>query len=199
LSFFNSAYLGTPPWDIGRPQREFVRLADEGSIAGDVVDLGCGTGENAIMFASRGNRVLGVDSAPLAIDKARAKARDRKSKAEFLVADALNLGPLRRTFDVATDCGLFHTFSNEERGTFVHSLDGVVKAGGRYFMLCFSDREPADWGGPRRVKKEEIIRTFSSGWRIDSIAPARFEALHFGEGGHAWLASLTRVDRAHSA
>jgi len=145
-----------------------------------------------MMFAAHGNRVLGVDAAPLAIDKARMKAKERRSPAEFIVADALNLSALGRTFDVATDCGLFHTFSDSEREVFRRSLFGAIRPGGRYFMLCFSDREPADWGGPRRVTKEEIRLTFDHGWKVDSIKPARFEASHLGEGGHAWLASLSR-------
>jgi SAM-dependent methyltransferase len=191
MSFFNSAYHGSPPWDIGRPQREFVRLSDEGLVRGDVVDVGCGTGENAMLFASSGSRVLGIDSAPLAIAKAKAKARLRESSAEFLVADALDLPNLKRTFDVATDCGLFHTFSDGERRLFAHGLSATLRPGGRYFMLCFSDREPADWGGPRRVTKDEIIQTFSNGWKVDSIRAARFESANLGDGGHAWLASMT--------
>ena len=192
MSYFDSAYLGTPPWDIGRPQGEFVRLAEQGLVKGEVIDLGCGTGENAMMFASKGSRVLGIDSAPLAIAKAKKKAAERGSKAEFTVADALELRPLERAFDVATDCGLFHTFSDMERKTFEASLGAALAPGGRYFMLCFSDREPSDWGGPRRVSKEEILGPFGRGWRVDSIKSARFEAFHSREGGHAWLASLTR-------
>ena len=198
MSFFNSAYRGTPPWDIGRPQREFVRLADRGEVTGRVVDLGCGTGENAMMFAARGSSVLGIDAAPLAIAKAKKKEAERGSGAEFLVADALELPSLGRTFDVATDCGLFHTFSDSERNLFEQSLGGVLRPGGKYFMLCFSDREPADWGGPRRVRREEISGTFSKGWRVDSIRQARFEASHLGDGGHAWLASLTRLQPPQS-
>lgn len=193
MSFFNSAYLGTPPWDIGRPQKEFVKLADEGKVRGDILDLGCGTGENAMMFASRGNRVLGVDSAPLAIAKAKSKAKERGSTAEFMVADALDLPSLGRTFDAAIDCGLFHTFPDRERATFVRGLRKTLVPGGTYFMLCFSDREPADWGGPRRVSKEEILHTFARGWRVDSIEPARFEASQLGDGGYAWMATVTRL------
>ena len=193
MSFFNSAYHGTPPWDIGRPQREFVKLADAGDVKGDLIDLGCGTGENAMMFASRGNNVLGVDSAPLAVEKARAKARERRSTARFEVADALELGQLGATFDMATDCGLFHTFSDRERRRFALSLYGVLAPGGRYYMLCFSDREPADWGGPRRVTKDEILETFSSGFRVDWIRAARFEAFQMESGGHAWLSSVTKL------
>ncbi len=198
MSFFNSAYKGTPPWDIGRPQREFVRLADEGEVKGRVIDLGCGTGENALMFAERGSAVLGVDSAPLAIAKAKSKAERRRSSAEFRVADALELGSLRKKFDVATDCGLFHTFSDGERGRFAVSLRRTLVPGGRYFMLCFSDREPADWGGPRRVSKAEIALTFSRGWRVDWIRDARFEAAHLGDGGRAWLSAVTLLKRSQS-
>jgi predicted RNA methylase len=52
MSFFNESYRGIPPWDIGHPQREFVNLSDRGEVKGDVIDIGCGTGENAIFFAS---------------------------------------------------------------------------------------------------------------------------------------------------
>ena len=193
MSFFNEAYRGTPPWDIGRPQADFVRLADSGEVKGRVVDLGCGTGENAMMLASRGNSVLGIDAAPLAIEKARAKAVLRGSSAEFMVADALGLGSLGRRFDVATDCGLFHTFSDIEREVFRRSLGEALVPGGRYFMLCFSDREPPNWGGPRRVSQDELLTVFSDGWRVDSIVPARFESFRPREGGHAWLASFTRL------
>jgi len=181
-----------PPWDIGRPQGEFVKLSDEGKVKGDVIDVGCGTGENAMLFASKGHKVLGVDSSPLAIEKAKAKAKQRKLPAEFLVTNALDLASIGRKFDAAIDCGLFHVFSDRERVSFAKSLWGVLNPGGSYFMLCFSDREPSDWGGPRRVTKEEIRRTFSSDWRVDWIRPARFESQYHDEGGHAWLSSITR-------
>ena len=64
---FEGAYrFGDPPWNIGRAQPAIVRLAAEGLIAGDVIDVGCGTGENAIHLASRGLAVVGVDAAPTA-------------------------------------------------------------------------------------------------------------------------------------
>ena len=192
MSFFNSAYRGTPPWDIGRPQREFVRLADEEEVGGDVIDLGCGTGENAIMLASRGKRVLGIDAAPLAIEKARRKAKERGSTAEFMVADALVLESVGRRFDSATDCGLFHTFSDEEREIFSKSLWNALRPAGRYFMLCFSDRQSGDWG-PRRVRRQELRRSFAGGWRVDSIEEAVLDINPEPETALAWLAAFTRV------
>ena len=83
--------------DIGRPQAYLVRLAEAGEIAGSVLDVGCGTGENALYLATRGHHVLGVDAAPLAIERATAKARDRGIEAEFIVWYALRVGELGRT------------------------------------------------------------------------------------------------------
>jgi len=127
---FEWAYKnGVPPWDIGRAQPAIVRLAEQGRIAGDVIDVGCGTGENALYLASRGLAVIGVDAAPTAIAQAQEKARLRGSSATFLVADALALEGLGRPFDVAIDCGLFHTFSDPDRIAFERSLHRTVRVG----------------------------------------------------------------------
>jgi len=64
MDFFTSAYTGTPPWDIGHPQKEFVGLVRRGEITGSVLDIGCGTGEHALFFASEGHEAWGIDSAP---------------------------------------------------------------------------------------------------------------------------------------
>jgi len=190
---FEWAYRsGTPPWDIGRPQPAIVRLAEQRLIGGDVLDVGCGTGENAIYLASRGLTVVGVDAAPTAIARAGQKARERASSVTFLVADALALEALGREFDTVIDCGLFHAFADDDRVAFERSLHGVLRAGGRYVLLCFSERQPGDYG-PRRVTRAEIRATFDAGWRVDSIVADRFAAHLPGEGAQAWLALLTRA------
>ena len=191
-SWFDLAYEGIPPWDIGRPQPEFVLLATTGEIRGSVLDVGCGTGENALYLAGLGHEVWGIDTAPAAIERARAKARSRGVRATFLVADALGLGRLGRTFDTVTDSGLFHVFSDEERTLFASSLAAVLRPGGNYYMLCFSEHEPDSWG-PRRVTQAEIRATFQEGWRINYIREARFETNTHTGVARAWLSSITRL------
>jgi ubiquinone/menaquinone biosynthesis C-methylase UbiE len=190
-AFFNESYRGTPPWDVGHPQAEFVGLAEEGKIRGKVLDVGCGTGENAVLFAGLGLEAWGVDAAPLAIEKAKKKAAQRGSRANFIVGDALHLERLKQKFDTITDSGLFHVFEDEERVIFAKSLRSALNKGGTYFMLCFSDKEPAGWGGPRRVSKDEIMSTFREGWKVDWIREARFESTFHKEGGYAWLSAIT--------
>lgn len=191
MDFFEEAYHGHPPWDIGRPQKEFVNLEESGAILGDVLDVGCGTGENALYLAGRGHGVWGVDSAPTAIGIAREKARKRDLSATFLVTDALNLDRIGRTFDTVIDSGLFHALTDPERPCFVRNLTSVLRQGGTYYMLAFSDREPAGYG-PRRISKREIEGTFSDGWRIAFIRPAIFENRMKPEGAKAWLSAIVR-------
>ena len=92
MEFFDSAYRGTPPWDIGRPQKEFVELVRRGEISGSVLDIGCGTGEHALFFAGEGYEVWAIDSAPLAIQKAKEKAAERGLK-HFLASSAIFAPP----------------------------------------------------------------------------------------------------------
>jgi len=186
---FESAYLGTPPWDIGRPQPAIVRLAATGQITGSILDVGCGTGENVLYLAEHGYAAAGVDGAPTAINKARAKAKRRGLNASFEVADALNLPTPERQFDTLIDSGLFHVFSDDERPRFRESLGRVVRSGGTYFLMCFSDHQPGDWG-PRRVTQAEIRAVFGDGWRVNSIEPSVFET-NLGEA-QAWLATISR-------
>jgi len=188
---FDSAYLGTPPWDIGRPQPEVVQLEEQGALQGTVLDCGCGTGENALYLAGRGHEVWGVDASPRAIRKAESKAKERSAAAEFLVVDALDLGRLRRTFDCIIDCGLFHVFSDDDRERYVSSLASVTVPGSKLIVLCFSDLQPGD-SGPRRVSKAEIRQAFKRGWRVGSIRPATFDTNVSGDHVKAWLSEIIR-------
>jgi SAM-dependent methyltransferase len=195
-SRFEAIYReGTPPWDIGAPQSEFVQLAEAGEITGPVIDIGCGTGENALYLASRGLDVVGVDGAPIAVERARRKARDRALSAVFEVRDVLDMSDVKETFDSAIDSGCFHVFDDADRPAYVRSVHEVLRPDGKLFLLCFSDRQPGDWG-PRRVTQRELRETFASKFSIDSIRAAHFD-VGFGAGDgpriQAWLATISAV------
>jgi cyclopropane fatty-acyl-phospholipid synthase-like methyltransferase len=196
-STFESAYAGQAPWDIGRPQKTLIDLADQ--VTGSILDAGCGTGENALYFASRGHKVTGIDYLAGPINQATQKATERRLTATFLVLDALALKALPEVFDTVIDCGLFHVFNDEDRRRYIKGLATVLKPSGRLFLLCFSDEEPGTHG-PRRVTQKEIEETFAEGWEVESIAPTRFEVrpdlkdISFSEGGpKAWLAVVRRA------
>ena len=87
---FEYLYAGQPRWEIGRPQKALLDVADR--ITGSVLDAGCGTGENALFLASRGQRVTGIDFLADPIMLAKRKAVERGLTATFLVMDALARG-----------------------------------------------------------------------------------------------------------
>ena len=195
MHFFDRAYEGDPPWEIGQPQPEFARRCDSGAISGRVLDVGCGTGENAIYFASHGCPTVGVDFAPRAIRRASAKIARRDLRLTFRVANALDLDLGSEKFDAVTDCGLFHTLEDRDRPSYAASVRSVLRPGGRLLVLCFSEDEPADWGGPRRVSAAELRATFDRGWAVRSIEPARFRTRIEGVEGRAWMGTFQRPGR----
>ena len=183
-----------PPWDVGRPQPAFVRLADRGALRGHLLDAGCGTGENALLATAHSAGVVGVDVSPTAIARARAKASERGLSARFEVADALNLSQLGLTFDTVIDSGLFHVFDDENRARYVASLASALRSGGSCYLMCFSDLQPGTFG-PRRVRKDEIISAFSDGWSVTGIEADEFVVnRELGIAtARAWLATIRRL------
>lgn len=193
---FESIYAGKPPWEIGKPQRAFAEIADQ--VTGAVLDVGCGTGENALFFAERGHPVLGIDFLEHPVEEARRKAKRRGLHAEFDRRDALTLTELNRQFDSVIDSGLFHVFSDEDRVRYVAGLASVTKPGGRLFLLCFSNEEPGTQG-PRRVSEQELRDAFAEGWAVEEVRATRFEVapdlkdISFSEGGpKAWFSAIRR-------
>jgi cyclopropane fatty-acyl-phospholipid synthase-like methyltransferase len=193
---FDNFYAGQAPWDIGKPQRPFVAVADQ--VTSPVLDAGCGTGDAALFFAARGLRVTGIDFVEEAIRRARAKAAERGLTVEFRVQDALTLGDQGERFASVLDSGLFHIFSDDDRRRYVQRLARVVEPGGRLFLLCFSDEEPGT-EGPRRVSRQELYDAFADGWEVESVQPIRvevnpkFTGIEFTEGGpRAWFAVVRR-------
>ena len=216
---FESAYKGKPPWDIDRPQREYIQLEEAGEIVGSVLDVGCGTGENALFLAVHGHEVWGIDFTLAAIQKAHEKAARRHLTTTFLELNVFELHTLGRTFDTVIDSGLFHTFSDKERPLFVDNLAAVIRRGGTYFMLCLSEFTPKldysnlndfipdigklkqeDYGrpmgrwadGPRRVTQAEIKELFRDGWRINYIRQATMEGRIEPGAGQGWLSSISK-------
>jgi cyclopropane fatty-acyl-phospholipid synthase-like methyltransferase len=186
---------GPPPWDIGRPQPAFVELAKSGMLSGRVLDVGCGTGEHALMAAELGLNATGIDAVVGAINQAQRKARDRGLPARFLVWDALRLPELEEEFDTVLDSGLFHVFDDDDRARYVAALAAAITPLGRYYMLCFSERQPGTLG-PRRVSQQEIKAAFAPpDWRIDAIDAVTMDTNMDQVGVHAWRASITRNER----
>jgi len=120
---FDKLYRGEPtfegappptgiPWDIHQAQPRLMELEALGGISGEVLDIGCGLGDNSIYFASRGHSVTGLDGSPAAIEKPVVERR-RGVSVTFAVADATKLTGYNGRFDTVIDSALYHCLDEE--------------------------------------------------------------------------------------
>src|SRR5689334_19133078 len=100
---------GTPPWDSGRVSPELVRVVAEERIAAcPAIELGCGTGTNAVWLAQQGFQVTAIDLSPLAIQRANERAAAAAVKVRFVAGDVLAPPDVGGPFDFFFDRGCYH-------------------------------------------------------------------------------------------
>jgi 2-polyprenyl-3-methyl-5-hydroxy-6-metoxy-1,4-benzoquinol methylase len=137
-------YLGRPPWDRGVSPPELERYIQQ-SRAGRAVDLGCGTGTNAITLAQAGWKVLAVDYARGAVRKARSKAAHAGVQVEWVVGDVTEVKVATGSFDLALDIGCFHGVHNKAR--YLAHLAYLLRPGGDWLLYGFH-RAAGSTSGP---------------------------------------------------
>lgn len=184
---------GVPPWQIDRPQAEVLRWIKKGAFVSPVLDIGCGTGDNAIALARQGYRVLGMDAVEEALRRARVKVAEAKlaQPPEFFLGDALRLGDSGLEVETVLDCALFHTFSDSDQAKYVQGLSQILCSGGRVHVLSFSELETRP-PGPRRLSLDQITGAFGTGWEMEESMRCRYEDRVRPDGAHAWRVTMVK-------
>jgi len=122
------------PWE-GDVRKELVELVEEGRIApGRAIDLGTGTGSNAIFLAEKGFDVTGVDFAPSAIEKARENASQAGVQVCFVVDDLTELRHVDGSFDFLLDYGTLDDLGPRDRDLYVQNLLALAHTGSQYLL-----------------------------------------------------------------
>jgi SAM-dependent methyltransferase len=167
---------GTIPWDIHQAQPRLMELEALGGIRGEVLDIGCGLGDNAIFLASRGYSVTGLDGSPAAIEKARSRAADAGVTVTFAVADATKLTGYDGRFDTVIDSALYHCLDDEGRQAYAAGLYRATRPGARLHLYCFSDGNINGIVAPMGAVPESNIRDTltANGWRITFLGPTTY-------------------------
>jgi SAM-dependent methyltransferase len=138
------------------------------------LELGCGTGTNCVWLAQQGFEVTGIDLAPLAVERADQRARSAGVKAQFLVADVLQLPDLERPFAFFLDRGCYHAVRRTAPERYAPAVARQLSSGGRGLILAGNAREPHD-PGPPVVTEEQIRDELGLAFQILDLHEFRFD------------------------
>ena len=172
---FRQRYLeGQTPWDSGRPNSELIRVVDEGGLPGrHLLELGCGTGTNAIALARRGYSVTAIDLVDVAVEKARTKAETAGVRIDFRVGDLTKMD-LGGPYESICDVGVYHGIRNRDLAGFLAAMERATRRGTRWLTLAGNAREVHP-DGPPVVTEEEVRRELGPLFQILQIRECRFD------------------------
>jgi methyl halide transferase len=186
---------GTTPWDSGIPSQELQRvLKEEGISPCRSLELGSGTGTNAVFLAQQGFDVTAVDCASLALQRARDKAAVAGVNVIWIEADVQNFGAGLPPFDFVFDRGCYHCCRRVDLPGYLMTLQNVTRPGSRYLSLCGNANEQSEGQGPPRVTEEEIRAELGGLFEIDHIREFHFEDPGGVAGPLGWSVLMTRKE-----
>lgn len=161
------------PWDAKAPKAAVINWQAEGLIHGDVLDIGCGFGDNAIYLAQHGHSVTALDISPTALITAEHRARDAGVNVKFAVGDATSLDGYTDAFDTVIDHSMFHCLSDTGKRSYASAVHRATRADATLLLSCFSDANPPD--ATRQlpgVTEAGLRQVLAGGWHITSLTPS---------------------------
>lgn len=183
---------GTPPWETGVPAAELVRLIAEGSIGrGTALEIGCGTGADAIYLVQHGFEVTAVDNSPTAIERARVRAEQEDALPRFVLNDIFEFAPTAGQFDFVYDNGFYHFMRQIDLNRYLDVLWRVTKPGSVYLALAGAAGETAE-GGPPQVTKRQIYNELGRLFEMVGLEQCRLESPYSKDGYLAWSCLMQR-------
>jgi len=184
---------GQLPWDTGQPDPLLVEFVTSGAVAPcPALEIGAGTGTNAIWLAERGFDVFGVDVSPIAVERAQAKMDGRTLRCRFAACDFLAAPPPHGPFQFVFDRGCFHVFDEQdERQRFAAQVAAALSPGGLWLSLIGSTEGPLREVGPPRRSALDVTLAIEPALEIIELRSAEFR----DHGAKAWFC-LSRQRKA---
>jgi SAM-dependent methyltransferase len=193
---------GKIPWNLETPPELLQSLvADHVVNPCRAIELGCGTGNNVLYLSRMGFDAAGMDISETAIDMARRSAEKAGARCTFYVADALgDLAGIPGGFDFAYDWELLHHVFPEDRKKYLQNVWNLLKPGGRYLSVCFSEKSD-QFGGVGKYRstplgtvlyfsgEAEVRSLFEDYFRVDELRTVEIKGKH---AAHKAIYALSR-------
>jgi SAM-dependent methyltransferase len=167
---------GDTPWDIGKPDFNLIQTVAATPIKPcKALEIGCGTGDNAIWLSQQNFHVVGIDASEVAIEKAKSKAGESNVKCDFIVSDIMTSRIEGAPFGFAFDRGCFHTLgSDRERERFAEIVHGHLGTDGLWLSLIGNSDEHRDGPGPQQRTARDIVNAVEPYFEILSLISGSF-------------------------
>lgn len=183
---------GTPPWDAGKPHAELSRVLDEYKLCPQtVLEVGCGTGADAILLAQRRFEVTAVDCSPISLERARLRAEQHDTLLHFVLADAFEFAPKVGQFDLVYDAGLYHSIRETQLEPYLNMLWRVTRSGS-YFLCLAGAPEETEYDGQPQVDEDEIRSELGRLFEFVHLRPTRLEGADPNRPHAGWSCLMRR-------
>jgi SAM-dependent methyltransferase len=187
--------LGSLPWETGRPSAELARVLTDWAIAPcRLIELGCGTGTNAVWLAARGFEVTAVELSRLAIRRAIRRAARAGAGVRFRIGDLRGWQALGGPYDFFFDGGCYHAIRLADPDGYFATLDHILRPSALGLVLLGNNREPEDDAGPPGMGEAAIRREFGELFDVIRLREFRFDA---PPGGRRYLGWSCLLQRKH--
>lgn len=169
-SYYRQLPVNKLPWEEGRPSPQLVELIESNLLQkGPALDIGTGSGDNAIYLAQQGFACSGIDISEAAIRHATGKAAQAGVTCEFTVGDSTELPYADNTFTLVFDRGCFHSISPQKRKVFIEGVHRVLKPRGKYLLFCFGIQSHRRFESAFLLSSEDIQSLFIPLFKVDYI------------------------------
>lgn len=178
---------GDTPWDVGRPDFNLIEVVTRKPVqACKVLEVGCGTGDNAIWLARSSFKVTGIDASDIAIGKAIEKAAKANVTCDFIQADFLRDEIQGAPFGFIFDRGCFHAFdSAKDRKMFAEKVAALLEEDGLWLTIVGNADEHRQGPGPPQRSAGDIVSAVEACFEILTLQSSRFES-NRPEPSRAW-------------
>jgi SAM-dependent methyltransferase len=182
---WNQRYAtGQTPWDSGTPSVELQRVVSEWRILPQrTLEIGCGTGTNAVWLAEQGFTVTALDLVPLAIEKAIARAQAASAPVQFQAANLLDASVVNALaaggpFPFVFDRGVYHCLREENLSALLSAITRLTAKGSLYLLLAGNTNDPSPpTEGPPRVAAEQMLTELGPHFELMQLREFHFDGV----------------------